>query len=177
MKVNLPAAPPVLAWEGRMANNVNLERLRKEMLEHLHAAGLVVFHSQPRAESEFSAIYWDTQGHPDFREFVAAAAAAGAKMLTLYSRDFEAGLIEDLMDRLEDSDLDRDERRAIESRLRELRAYEGFTCELELSFDLGDRVYVFERRTDWYENLLDLMDEIEMFEPGDEPMGGYLSKN
>lgn len=177
MKVNLPGAAVVLAWEGHMAGHANLERLRKEILEHLHASGLVVFHSQPRAESELSTVYWDTKAHPDFREFVTAAAAAGAKLLTLHVRDFESGLIEDLMDRLKDTDLDRDERRAIESRLRALQAYEGLTCELELSFDVGGRVYVFEQRTDWYEDLLELMDEIEMFERGEEPPGGYLSNN
>jgi len=161
-----------------MGNNVNLERLRSEMLEHLKANGIVVFHSLPRAESDFSTINWDTEAHPDFREFVAAATAAGAGMLTLHSRDFSAAMIEDLVERLSDAAIERDERRAIESRLRELRAYDGFTCELELSFDHGERVYVFEQRTEWYEDLLDLMDQVDdVFDVDENPLGGYLSNN
>jgi len=37
-----------------------------------------------------------------------------------------------------------------------LRAYEGFTCALELSFDLQARVYLFNLRAEWYEEYLDL---------------------
>ncbi len=164
-----------------MGTSVNLDRTRSEMLAHLKTSGMVVFHSLPRAlESALTAVPWDTDAHPDFREFVAAAEAAGVHMLTMYAREFSAELLEDALDRLTDAELERDERRLIESRLRELQAYEGFICQLELAFDHGERVYVFDQRTDWYDDLLDLMDEIDdAFNeaPDDNPLGGYLSNN
>ena len=43
-----------------------------------------------------------------------------------------------------------DERRMTERRLKELRAYDGFTCAIELSFDMGQRAYIFELRTDFW---------------------------
>ena len=69
-------------------------------------------------------------------------------------------------------------------RLRELRAYDGFTCAIELSFDENGRVFMFELRTDWYEEFSDLLDEIDSAiphaeddEPDEGPIGGYFSKN
>lgn len=163
-----------------MGTSANLDHMRSEMLEHLKASGMVVFHSLPRTlESTLTTVSWDTDGHPDFREFVASADAAGVRMLTMYAREFSADLLEDALDRLSDAEVERDERRVIEARLRELQAYEGFICQLELAFDHGERVYVFDQRTEWYEDLLDLMDEIDdAFNAADEnPLGGYYSNN
>ena len=59
-----------------------------------------------------------------------------------------------------------------------------FTCAIELSFDLQGRIYVFDLRTDWYEELTDLLDELHVLGAGDgddegddTPMSGYFSKN
>ena len=75
----------------------------------------------------------------------------------------------------------REDRRGLEKRLRELRAYAGFTCQIELSFDLAPRVYVFDLRTEWFEELSDLLDSIDdVFEEnksGEEPPSGYFSQN
>jgi hypothetical protein len=164
-----------------LGNNVNLDSLRKEMLEHLKSSGIVVFHSHPRsAESALAAVPWDTEGHPDFREFVAAALAADVKMMTMFAREFSSDLLEEAVDQFADAELDRDQRRAIESRLRELQAYEGFVCQLELSFDHGERVYVYDQRTEWYDDLTDLMEQIDdAFQdaPNADPLGGFYSNN
>jgi hypothetical protein len=61
-----------------------------------------------------------------------------------------------------------------------MRAYEGFTCQIELSFDHAQRTYVFEVRTDWFDEMNDLVDRIEGFyqDEGDEnPLSGYYSNN
>ena len=59
--------------------------------------------------------------------------------------------------------------------------YDGFTCALELSFDLGGLTYIFEVRTPWYSDLNDLLDELDIMPEGededDDPLSGYYSKN
>ena len=71
----------------------NLDTLRHEIEQHLESRGLAVFRSYPRTESERSlteAVHWDSQNHPDYREFVEAACAAGVRLVTLYARELTA---------------------------------------------------------------------------------------
>jgi len=161
----------------------NLDALRHEIEQHLESRGLAVFRSYPRTDSEgalHGAVYWDSENHPDFREFVEAACAAGVRLLTLYARELTADIVETALAHLSDTDLERDERRALDTRLHEIQAYEGFTCQLELSFDHAQRTYIFEVRTEWFDELNDLVERIEYsFEDeGDEnPLSGYYSNN
>lgn len=159
---------------------VNLDNLRREVLAHLEANGLTVFKSHPRGiELGSEAIYWDTETYPDYREFVAAAKSVGARMMTVYSREFSSDLVDDAIETLGESDMTREERRPVEARLKELRAYEGFICQIELSFCDQQRTYIFDQPTDWYEEMEQLVDEIEnSFNlPDDAPLGGYYSNN
>jgi hypothetical protein len=161
----------------------NLDTLRGEIQQHLEARGMAVFRSYPRGDSESSltgAVYWDSENHPDYREFVEAAWAAGVRMVCLYAREFTSDMVENALIQLSDTDLERDERRAVDARLNEMRAYEGFTCQIELSFDHAQRTYVFEVRTDWFDELNDLVQRIDESyqDEGDEnPLSGYYSNN
>ncbi len=159
----------------------NLENLSTEIQDHLRANGLAIFHGFPRAFDEVPAVYWNTADNPDYKAFIAAAQAAGARLVTLYANNFDEAVIDDALERLDDPSIPRDERRAIEKRLRELRAYSGFICQIELSFDLAPRVYVFDLRTDWFDELNELLDAIdeayEESEPGDPSPGSYFSQN
>jgi hypothetical protein len=161
----------------------NLNTLRGEIQEYLDSRNMVVFRSYPRSEPENQvrdAVYWDSEQHPDYRQFIEAAAAAGARLVTVHTREFTPDILDRALEHLSDSDLERDERRALEIRLNELRAYEGFTCQIELSFDHAQRTYIFDIRTDWFEELNDLVEHMEDF-PDDEedenPLGGYYSNN
>ena len=158
----------------------NLETLRSEIQEYLESRGIAVFHGAPRV-GEFAVVYWDLEHHPDFRSYIATAAAAGVRMVTICATQFHDELIDEAQERLDQSSLARDERRSLEQRLREMRGYAGFTCQIELSFDLSPRVYVFDLRTDWYEDFSDLLDQIddaEEDEDDEDPLGGgYFSKN
>lgn len=122
---------------------------------------MVIFPSFQRSGDPGPAVYWDTEKDSDFRSFLAAAEATGVRMVTLFTRELEDDMIEDAIDQIPETAMDRDERRSTESRLRELRAYTGFTCEIEISFDLGGRVYIFDLRTEWFDELNDLVDSIE----------------
>ena len=153
------------------------------MQTYLASEGITVFHGYSRALDSPAQVYWDVENHPDFREFLQVGRLAGAKMFVFYHRAFSLDAIDEALDHIEDSELPRDEKRSFENRLRELQAYEGFTCAIELSFDLDGRVYLFELRTEWYEALNDLLAEIDAAtedveddeDPG--PISGYFSKN
>jgi hypothetical protein len=161
----------------------NLDTLRHEIEQHLESRGMAVFRSHPRADSASSlsgAIFWDAENHPDYREFVEAACAVGARMVTLYAREFTPELIENAQAQLSAAELEREERRAVDARLNEIQAYEGFTCQIELAFDHAQRTYVFDIRTEWFDELNDLLERIEdsYEDEGDEnPLSGYYSNN
>ncbi len=159
----------------------NLEHLRREVVAYLEERGLVVFKSYPRNPDLGSdATYWDTQAHSDFREFVKAAEAVGVRLLTIFSREFSADVLEEAVEHLGDTSLSREDRRRVESRMRDLRAYEGFVCEIELSFSFAGRTYVFDQVTEWYDEISELLEEIEdayQAPMDDAPLGGYYSNN
>jgi hypothetical protein len=166
---------------------LNLNSLRAQIEEHLKSRGLVAFQSLPRVGDLTSTIYWDTVRCPDFKDFIAAAEAAGVRMITVFARELEDDQIDDALAQLGTIDIDRDERRSMETRLKEMRTYVGFTCEIELAFDLGPRVYVFDLQTEWLSDFNDLVDQIEEMYTDDEddeddeddmPLrGGYFPRN
>ncbi len=162
---------------------LNLDELKNEVLEYMEAEGFVVFHGYSRLAETDSFVAWDTDRQPDYRRFLGAAQKAGVKMVVYHYREFSATHLEDAEEQLEAGDVGAEERRSIERRLRDLRSYEGFTCALELSFDYQGRVYLFSVRAEWYEDYLDLVEELDAMLPEDEEdedsdsMGGYYSKN
>lgn len=162
--------------------SLNLDALKTEVLEHLQSAGFVVFHGYCRLADTDSFVAWDTERQPDYHTFLAAAKDSGVKLVVYNFREFTRVHVDEAAERLEDAEFSVEEQRNIERRLRALREYEGFTCALELSFDYQGRVYLFNLRSDWYEEYLDLLEEIdaampEEVEDEDDSMGGYYSRN
>ena len=162
--------------------DLNLDTLKREILDYLETAGFAVFHSSPGTLDSTPTVLWDTEHYPDYRMFLDVAAKTGARLVMLASREFESSDIEDLTVQLDECELQREERRDYESRLRSMRGFEGNTCSLELAFDLESRLYVYEVQPDWYEEFLGIEDEIaarladEDFDSNDS-LGGYFSKN
>ncbi len=142
-----------------------------------------MFWSYPRGDSENSltgAVYWDAENHPDYREFVEAACAAGVRLITLHARELTPDVVETALAHLAEAEMERDDRRTFDARLNEMRGYEGFTGQIEMSFDYAQRTYVFEIRTDWFEELNDLVERIEYSyqdEEDENPLTGYYSNN
>jgi hypothetical protein len=163
--------------------DLNLNTLKREILEYLESSGLTVFHSNAGTLEGPSMVLWDVEHFPDYRRFVDAARNVGSQLIIFATREFDTSDIDDLGSHLDEMGLDRDERRDFDSRLRELRIYQGVTCSLELAFDHNSRFYVFELQPDWYEDFLNLEDEImsrfaeEEGDSPDETLGGYFSKN
>src|SRR5215831_4475874 len=124
-------------------------------------------------------VLWDTESHPDFQGFLDVVERCGNKLVVFATREFSNEDVEELSAHLEDCDLTREERRGYESRLRDMRIFEGVVCSLELAFDYNSRLYVYEVQPDWYEEFLTIEDEImsrladEDDTEDDGSLGGY----
>ncbi len=165
--------------------SLDLETIRAEMLSYLQANDFAVFYGYSRMLDSLPFVYWDVDSHPDFRAFLDVAGKAGVKLVVFHYRAFTLDQIDDALERLEHTTMTREEKRSFEMRLRELQAYEGFTCTVELTFDFEGRIYIFELRTDWYQSLGEILSEIDETTDYDDdedeedqgPMPGYFSKN
>jgi hypothetical protein len=162
--------------------DLNLDTLKREILEYLDSKEFAVFRSSPGGLEGIPMVLWDAEKHPDYQMFMEVARKSGIKLIMFASREFDAEDLDDLVEQLDACGLTREEHRDYESRLRELRAYEGLTCSLELAFDHNSRLYVYEVQPDWYEEYLGLEEELMTRLTEDEPdkddsLGGYFSKN
>ena len=163
--------------------DLNLDTLKREILEYLNASGVAVFHSSPGGLEGQPLVLWDTERHPDYQMFLEVARKSDTRVIIFASREFQATDMDELIAQLDDLDLSREDKREYEARLRDLRVHEGVTCSLELDFDYHSRLYVYEMQPDWYDEFLTVEDEIMSLiadhdDMGDdEPLGGYFSKN
>lgn len=183
----LPRLPEPAVFQNFESDSLNempldLETLRSEMKAFLQELGMPVFYGHSDDTDMPGAVYWDTEARSDFREFIAVARSAGAKLIVFNQQTFSSDQIDEALEELDDLDFTREEKRQYENRLRELQRYEGFTCSLELSFALDGRVYMFALQTDWYEALNDMLAELgavaaQESDDGDGSMPGYFSKN
>ena len=160
----------------------NLDTLKAEMEQYIEESGLTIFHGYSRSLDSGPSVYWDVGRYPDFRMFVKAAQEAGAKLIVLHQREFDSVQVDDGLEQLSDCGLTEDEQSDFERRLSSMRIYDGFICAIELSFDYDGRVFVFDLRTDWYNELTDILDEIQLLtadvdDEDETPMSGYFSKN
>ncbi len=160
----------------------NLDSTKDEIQQYLEAEGFLTFYGYGRPLESSSELRWDTSKHPDFRGFLNVARGAGVKIVIFASYEFSLDIIDEWLDDLVEADMPREEKRSFERRLRELRAYEGFTHEIELSFDHDGKTYLFQLETDWYREFQDLINELDDTVPDEDeeeegPLGGYFSNN
>ena len=163
--------------------DLNLDTLKREILDYLDSAEFAVFHSSPGGLEGLPMVLWDTDHHPDYQMFLEVAKRSGIKLVLFATREFETGDVDELLAQLEECDLTREEQREYQARLRELRIFEGVTCSLELAFDYHSRLYVYEVQPDWYDEFLSVEEDIvsrlaaeEDTDEGDS-LPGYFSKN
>lgn len=161
----------------------NLDILKPEIELYLEEAGLAVYYGYSRPLEGEAAVYWDTEQYPDYRQFVQTARAAGAKLVVFHQREFLSEHIDEALEQLRACELPAQESRQLEERLADLRAYEGSICAIELSFDHEGCVYLFDLRTEWFDEFSEILDEIQLLVPdpddsdGESPIGGYFSRN
>jgi hypothetical protein len=162
--------------------DVNLDTLKAEIIEYLNAGGFVVFHSNPGGLEGLPIVVWNSEKYPDYQMFLEIAKSVEARLVLFATSEFALDEVDAALEELEGCDFTRDERRDLERRLADLRAYDGFTCSLELAFDYQSRYYVYEVRPDWYEDFLSIGDEIDTHLPAEADddsgaLGGYFSNN
>jgi hypothetical protein len=162
--------------------DLNLDTLKREIVDYLEASGLAVFHSSPGGLEGLPLVLWDTENYPDYQTFLAVAQKCAVHLILFAAREFDVEDIEDLTAHLDECELTREERRDYESRLRDMRIYAGVTCSLELAFSHESRLYVYEVQPDWYDDFCAIEDEVLERIAGDEhdegdSLGGYFSNN
>lgn len=155
--------------------DLNLDTLKQDMLGHLEHSEFAVFRGEAGGLDTLPTVLWDVERYPDYQMFLDTARKSGARMILFASREFSKDELDELKEQLEDIDLPRDERRALERQLQELRIHDGTTCEIELAFAHQSWMYVYSAQPDWYEQFQDLSEEIAGHLPlDDEPEGGNL---
>jgi hypothetical protein len=161
--------------------DLNLDTLKREILDYLDSAGMAVFYSNPGGLEGLPMVLWDTTRFPDYQVFLQVAKRLGLQLVVFASRQLDGDDLDELGLQLDALEIPRDMKRDLEKRLRDLRSYVGVTCSLELAFDYQSRLYVYEVQPDWYEDFLAAEDEIvsAATEDDDEPDSypGYFSKN
>ncbi len=162
-----------------MTLDLNLETLKREILDYLERSEFAVFYSNPGGLESMPLVLWDVARFPDYRMYLDVARQAGVKLVLFAAAELESHDLDELKTQIEEGGLSREDTREYLSRLRSFRSHEGSICSLELAFDYNSRLYVYDVQPDWYEEFLNLEDEImaELPELGDDDMGGYFSKN
>ncbi len=165
----------------------NLDSLQTEIATYVNENGFLLFRGFSRSFDETPEVEWDSIHYPDYRQYLEVARQLGIKLIVLHHRSFSSAIIDRALEELPSSGFDFAEQRLFEQRLKDLRMYDGFTCMIELSFEHSSTLYVFELRTDWYNQLNALLEEMDLAtdldedddeeEKNDGPLGGYYSKN
>ncbi len=159
----------------------NFEASKDEIREYLASENFVVFHAQSRPYEGAPAVRWDTVNYPDFRLFLECAAKIGVRLIAFNHEQFDTDLLDETLDMLHDAELPPDEESNLEQRIQDMRVYEGFICSIELSFDYDGHTYMFQLNTDWFEELQEILDDLDASMPEDETedgsLGGYFSNN
>ncbi len=163
--------------------DIDLGTLKSEILDYLDGSDFAVFRSHAGGLDGMSVIMWDTDAWPDYRAFLDTAKKTGEKLVLFASRELDEEEVDEARETLDGMDLTREERREMEGRLATARRHIGDTCSLELAFGHGANQYVYELRPDWYDDFIDLCEEIDAVFPedggdaGNDGLGGYYSNN
>ena len=102
--------------------DLNLDTLKREILDYLESRDLAVFRSTPGTLEDPQMVLWDSEHHPDYRMFL-DTIKTGVKMILFATREFEANDIDDLLEQIEDAGMDHEQQREYQARLRKLRIY------------------------------------------------------
>lgn len=165
--------------------DLNLDALKDEILRYLEASPFAIFRGHPGALDELAVVTWDSERFPDYRMFLDTAVRSDEKVIIFIAATFDEEDIEDVETDVELSGLDHDHIRDMRQRLSRFRAYVGKTCFIQMAFDHHSRLYVYELQPDWYNEYLELTDELEVLLPHDheeeegedDSMGGFYSNN
>lgn len=140
----------------------NPQILKDDILKYLRSEGLAIFQAEPDTGPTERSIWWDTKGSPDYKEFVAAARAVGAKMILFFDEELEGEEIFEVEEALEAAELEPEHYREYARRIGELRSYVGFTSRVCIGFASDGYFYWYDLEAAWYEDFMDLLDELHL---------------
>ncbi len=145
---------------------IDLSRLRSEMLDYIGQKSLPVFHASgvPGGE-EYT--YWDSQAFPDWRQFIDVAKESGAKLIVFTVQQFEESDVDLAIERLEECDLTPDERREYGQQFESLRKYAGQTAFVRAAFAHADHWLACEFVAPWHDEFEEAMDDLATLLPFD----------
>ena len=162
----------------------NLDKLKSEIERKLETDRFIVFRGLARSWEDSDIVYWQTEKYPDYNDFLQTAEAVGIRLIVLAITEFHESAGEDMEDRLETASFPRDERRAAEKSIKDLKTRVGAICTIELSYTFDNQIYMYEVKPPWFEEYEDMIDNLmmadgpfQMDESDDTPMGGFFSKN
>ncbi|HTU03130.1 MAG TPA: hypothetical protein VMG58_14975 [Candidatus Sulfotelmatobacter sp.] len=135
----------------------DLSTLYDQMVAAATRQGLLIFPGY--VGEELPAVWW--QGDPqDWPDFLGIAKAEGIRTLFAGRAVLDEEDLHDLAEWVEEragpghSNGDR-------ARLKEFERYIGATGEIRLGWVKDGVAYLLQQRTEWYEDFLDLMEEVE----------------
>ena len=169
-------------------NMENLDTLKQEIEKYISENNFALFRGMERSTIDRDmSISWDTERYPDFKEFLSVASIAGVKIVVFHYFTLEPAQIKSLQQHLDESDMEREEKRNLSREIQRLKMYEGFVSSIDLSFDMGTSTYLFSLTTSWQMEMETIMERLDPFMPdfmneedeNDGPIGGggYYSRN
>jgi hypothetical protein len=146
----------------------DLSIIKDDMIAFIEGHGMSRFHGYVDYE-EVQCIMWETGDNPDaWKDFVELAKSTGAPFLTMHSWKLDREELDELVERLQHSELsDGDD---VED-ARWLRAHTGKVGFLQLGWAYQGSMFLCEVATEWYERYQRLLEVSEDFGgiPIDEP--------
>jgi hypothetical protein len=140
-----------------MYRATDLSRLHDEIVTGVTRQGLLVFPGY--ISDELPAVWWQG-GSEDWQEFLRIGKAEGARTVCVSRTVLEEEDLQEVAEWVEErtgpgsTNGDR-------ARLKEFERYLGYTGEIRLGWVRDGVAYLFQVRTDWYEDFLELMAEAE----------------
>ncbi len=164
--------------------DLNLDTLKGSISEQLERSDFAIFRHDPGVFDANLVVTWDSETYPDFQMFLDAARKLGVRMILFAAREFEASELTEAEEELEESEMPRDDKREYSKTMHAFRQHAGSTCSIELAFHYETHFYLYEVRSDWYDDFVGITDEIVAFGGVDDDevdsedgMGGFYSKN
>jgi hypothetical protein len=135
----------------------DLSRLYDEMVAAASRQGLLIFPGY--VGDDLPEVWW--QGSPDdWPQFLSIAKAEGARTIFIARAVLEEEDLQDLAEWVEETS-GPGSTNGDRARLKEFERYIGCTGEIRLGWVRDGVAFLFQHRTEWYDEFLDLMAEFE----------------
>lgn len=187
--MELAAARPELhPSKARLATamgqtDVDLDRLRSEMMDYMRQTGLPIFYALGNPEDD-DYTFWDTSRFPDWRQFVDVAKEGGARLLAFSSESLSDSDLEVACEKLDECDMSPEERLAFSKQFEIARKHMGQTAWVRIAFEHGGRWLAYDRMAPWYDDFRSALEDLEAYLPfveeeeeDDDSGRGFFSRN